>query len=156
MQRSDIATSWSSNWTAAEGCECFHHALNLSLSHCSDAKAIRNCCNVIIFQYVCEDKFRIEDYFEVAPCGSVWDERHVAVIKFLSELPNGVASLEHISMWKDASSTTTARMLLSVFRCFALSCRCVVVDADHQSVLAERIGKFVSGCDSYRQRVGSF
>jgi len=47
----------------------------------------------------------------VALCEMRWTQHHDAVIKFLSELPNVVDSLEHISLWKDASSATKARIL---------------------------------------------
>jgi len=83
-------------------------------------QSIRNCSGVIaevvsFFNMSAKRNLVLKTVLKtqlVALCKTRWTQRHDAVIKFLSKIPNVVASLEHISLWNDASSATKARMLL--------------------------------------------
>jgi hypothetical protein len=100
---------------------CHNHALNLAISKASSVQAIRNTVGtmteIISFFKASSKRYKILrqvlGHSLTSLCETRWIERHESVIEFKTSFSKICDALEHISNWKDASSSSKAKTLLN-------------------------------------------
>lgn len=99
---------------------CFNHALNLTISKCSNVKSIKNVIGIIqelvsFFNASAKRNFVLQNHLKhklKSPCETRWVQRHDSIIQLRKDLDKICGALDEITNWEENVSSTKANILL--------------------------------------------